>query len=395
MSGALVELKPSCMNKKCNTKLYYPANTSLFEFAWSKPTRFVGQNIEIYSGKGYGTVHKINLLDIEAHLLGAITVEYTAPAMRHKDESKIDHRYPDDSVFGKKGGKRGGKQRPSSKDDYDMPEHFCYYVQSYGHAVTEYAAIETAEGDILLHNSDYLEIADEISNPRSHSTDEIIVRCKTEKKLWRKSKNEQTYLVPLRFWFCEMIQAAVPLCNIDPNPSNNKFNLRIKTRDVHSSYYSSDGTIPRIADSNRELEASDLQVKVYADVYFVTEAEKEERKKRNLKYLFNQVQYNEPEQLAANTTATNAAHSLKLAFIGPIEEVLFVVQKEKWVIDKDFFNWSGENEDDPIKTISWKIGSAVQMSERSALWCRTLSFRHRHTNRQEQIIYSLNIRELR
>jgi hypothetical protein len=383
MSAALVELSPECMGKTANVRLYHPANTSMLQYACMKPTRYVLRNKCIYHGnQGFGMEHRIDLLNIPgADGLGALSIEYVVPAIRHRSEEKVECR-----------GNSSSSSKALAAKKANSNGHIVYYVQSAGHIISEEVYLQTATGQFLMHNYDWLEICDELMNPSSHSNDECVGRAKAEKTLWKNSRSKQRFLIQLHFWFCELVQCIVPLYLIDKNNKEcNKLDLVIKTASVDKVYYSSDGTVPRLMDSSVDLCKKDLEVRVFADLYNFTDAEKMDRKRNAVHdFLFHEIQYHHPKQIDLSEAKVPGECKLDWEdFHGPISGIYMVVSREQNIADKDYFNWSGEEGGDPIDEMEFRIGKEKDpyISKRSSLWYRTHAYRRRHTNQPNKHIY--------
>lgn len=239
--------------------------------------------------------------------------------------------------------------------------------------------------DVDREYGEWLEIQDELTAKPGKPTEELVGRYRKEKELWKASRRPQTRYCQLRFWFCEHVGKALPICAIH----RSHLSLHIKLRDLHDCYYSSDGSVPHLIDSQAELSPRDLKVQVFANVYYLSKYERDDMNEGpELEYLIRQGQHNGGQIISCPSSATNAAVIAKLPFQHPVTHIIFTIQPEQHVRQKDFFNWSGRNGEDPLAACKMTIGNRDRFSMREGKWFRLIEPLEHHTNLPKRHIYT-------
>lgn len=386
---------------------------SFFKSSYSRHTPFSKESVELHiNGQvGWGQTPEIPLNKC-GDLLGAIYLQYTIPGIRHKNNPIAFHGHQqpyqqhgyggDYSSYGKY--QRGGmhshgcaEQSASvckccgsdrsverSNPNMSMPQaDWAYYSNAFAHVATEYAQISVGHQSLNSQMGEFLEIYDELSGKAGKATHELVGRYFKEAHLWNASKKEQIRYCRLRFWFCEHIGMALPILAIH----HSAISLKVKIRPLRECFNTSDDSIPYLMNADRELNETDLKLKVFANVFYLSDEEREYINKNSHHFLITQNQFSS-DLVNKCLSSSQARFPHRLPFTHPITELFFTLQKESHRKRKDWFNWCGENGEDPIAKVQITINNHPRFSEREGRWFRMIEPLEHHSSLPKRHIYS-------
>lgn len=427
MTGALIECV--CKGPQDNLLTAEPT-VSFFQSSYAQYTPFSRESVELtVSGQIAFGQTMIVPLNKRGDLLGKIYLVFKLPGIRHKSEAcsrrKKNHYdgtdYSDTTAAGHGHGHHGKDHSSSSSSSsssstsssygsssYDcgssclksagadiltegtqstrtgtLPHKFVYWGNSIAHLIVDYVAFQIGGQDVDRQYGEWMECWDEFTMKPGKPTDELVGRYQSEYKLWKASRKCQTRYCPLRFFFCEHIGKALPILAI--HYSNVR--LQVRLRDLHECYYSNDGSIPYLIDANQELCPRDIKVQVFADVFYLGEEERDQFNEAEHEYLITQNQFNGGLCIASQSCMTNAPVLAKLPFQHPVLELIWTIQSEKHIKCKDFFNWAGENYEDPLVAFKLTINNHDRFQMREGAWFRLIEPLQSHTNIPKRHIY--------
>lgn len=409
MSGALYDVLAVGPQNKFLTD---EPVVSFFQTSYAQHTPFARESVELtVSGQvGFGQVMVVPL-NKRGDMVGKIYIVFTLPGIRHKSEPIQRHRkgkdwfvydtdessYADSSASrsvsssskrscstsSSGSGSASGSASSRSGGDH-LPAKFVYWGNSIAHLALDYVAFQIGGTDVCRHYGEWMEIWDEYTSKPGKPTNEMVGRYFKEKDLWKASRTRQTRYAPLRMFFCEHIGKSLPILAIH----HSNVRLQIRTRDLHDCYFSSDGSIPYLIDSQQELSARDLKVQVFANVYYLSEYERDDMNEDEHEYLITQVQYNGGQLISSCGSATNAPVMARLPFQHPVTEIIFTIQDEHHITHKDWFNYSGKNGEDPLESLRMTVNNHDRFSQREGKWFRLIEPLEHHTNIPRRHIYS-------
>ena len=398
MTGCLCEInRTEEEQRESDICLYEEADCSMFVNGYQRPFRFMHQNVALqYEGTaefGQSVFVPLNLK--RAHALSKMTCAFTLPALRHPSEKVYRNGQNCSNVFDNSEASHcvveDDKSMSSNKRIHhnSLPERYAFWVNAIGHVLIKKVILKVNDIPIITHCGEYMEILDELTTSVGKNTDEIIGRHHTLRKLWLKSKLKQVRYVPIRMFFCESIEQSLMIFAIDETKS--KLTLEIQIRDLKGCYYASNGKTPCLRKVDKQLCSKDIELTVYADIYYLIEDELKIKYESGHKYLISQVHSNGDGQLIKNASSKlNIPHLLSLPFAGrPISEIHCIIQPECHVYKNDWFNWSGLCKDDPLQRAFVNIGGNTHMSEREGKWLRTMVPMKHHRNVPGKHIYSI------
>lgn len=387
MSGAVLDVVAKGPQDKFLTD---QPTVSFFQTSYAQHTPFSRESVELQvSGQVAFGQTMIVPLNKRGDMLGKVYIVFRLPGIRHKSEPMVRRKRPycaeyDDWDCSSTSTASSSTGSSSSSSRGTMPHKFVYWGNSIAYLALEFVSFQIGGQDVCKHFGEWLEINDEYTSKPGKPTDELVGRFRKEKDLWKASRRPQIRYAPLRFFFCEQVGKALPILAI--HYSNVR--LQIKTRDLHDCYYSSDGSIPYLIDSNQELCPRDLKVSVFANVYYLSEYERDEINDDEHEYLIQQVQYNGGQVIGNSCTAMNAPVTAKLPFQHPVIEIILTIQDERHQLNKDWFNYSGRCNEDPLASMKMTVNNHDRFCMREGKWFRLIEPLEHHTNIPRKHIYS-------
>lgn len=381
---------------------------SFFTTSFSQCTKYAKQLTVLQT---YGTVSFGESLLVPLNkndMIGRVYVIYTIPGIRHhsehvrKYEGSSHYKFSDDSCSGssssssssssdrdhhrrKKGHSSSSSSSSSSSESqvFDPKKPYVTWADSFAHVATSSLELQVAGIPVNTHSGEYLETMDQYTTKPGASTDETVGRYKREQDLWRASRRPQRRVVRARFHFCENIGKALPVFAI----RKSTVRIVLKIRPLEECYFSSDNTVPHLIDVDAELRPSDIKVEVAANVYYLTKPERAQIYGEDHSHLMYQVQ-EMCVPLKNEDRSANLPIAVKLNFKHPITELFYVIQRDRHLFEKDWFNYSGENNEDPLEKVKLTINDKDLFPLWSGKWFRTIEPMECHTNIPKKHIYS-------
>ena len=214
-----------------------------------------------------------------------------------------------------------------------------YWVNDIGHAMIEYVSIEIGEKEIDKHTGEWLNIWGELTTPLNQRAgyDQMVGHFNVYPPA--DMSGQTLHLsVPLRFWFCTRIGAALPLIALQSSPvrliiklrpfSDLVWNETINTDIVGGATCSSAG-IP-----STPVAPSRLQL--YGDYVFLDKEHQRVYSTQKHAYLIEQLQISPPQSVPSRQSIVN----MDLNFNNSVKEFIWVVQQERMPAAREWFNFS-------------------------------------------------------
>lgn len=333
-------------------------------------------------------------------MIGRVYVLYTIPGIRHHKERVEKYEESDTYKFcdysdsssdhhdrrGKHGKHDSSSSSSSSSSTLEMPKDrpFVMWNDAIAHVITESISLQVAGVSVNTHSGEYLEAMDQYHTKPGAPTDETVGRYKNDGRLWAASRRPQTRVVRLRFHFCENIGKALPVFAI----RKSSVRLQLKMRCLEECYFSSDGTVPHLINIDAQVRPSDIKVDVAANVYHLTKAERAQIYGEDHAQLMHQVQ-EMTIPLKNELRSANLPIAVKLDYKHPVTELFWVIQKDDHLATKDWFNYAGNDNEDPLEKVKLTIGGKDLFPLWKGKWFRTIEPLECHTNIPKKHIYSL------
>jgi hypothetical protein len=257
---------------------------------------------------------------------------------------------------------------------------FAGWTNSIGHAIIDYIDIIIGDQLISRHYGLYMEIWNELTTSTSNvSANQLLIGKYTHLKgLETNSLRETRYEVPLQFWFCNHIGAALPLLNLQFHSV--KIHINLKTFDECIVY---DGITP----PNR---VSIVSGEILAEYIYIDDSERLKLLGKTHSYLITQVQSINGESI---NLLSGGLHKSLLDFNHPCNELLFVMRENENELNNDWFNYAKRNVTvstpvEPLITRAKLILDGNEFTEYLSEYTLRVSNSSRyHTNTTDKHIY--------
>lgn len=207
---------------------------------------------------------------------------------------------------------------------------FAGWTNSIGHAIIDYIDIIIGDQVISRHYGLYMEIWNELTTNTSNvSANQLLIGKYTHLKgLETNALIESRYEIPLQFWFCTHIGAALPLLNLQHHSVKLLINLnRFEECIVY------DGITP-------PTPVNIVSGEILAEYIYIDDSERLKLLGKSHSYLINQVQSINGESI---NILSGGLHKSLLDFNHPCNELLFVLREHDNELNNDWFNYAKRN----------------------------------------------------
>lgn len=205
---------------------------------------------------------------------------------------------------------------------------YAGWTNSVGHVIIDYIDIYIGGHIVDRHYGLFLEIWFELTTQNSinSNVDAMIGKVEQPALLETNALTENTYCVPLRYWFCSDISLALPLVNL----MFHKVQLKIKLNEFQNCIVY-DGTSP----------PNTVNIKnpsILTEYIFIDDSEKIKIINNEQTYLITQIQNQDVESIESQNV-----YKSKLDFNHPCSELLFVLREHASEMNNDWFNFAQRN----------------------------------------------------
>lgn len=259
-----------------------------------------------------------------------------------------------------------------------------YWVNDIGHAMIEYVSIEIGEKEIDKHTGEWLNIWGELTTPLNLRAgyDQMVGHYNVYPPT--DMSGQTTHIsVPLRFWFCSRLGAALPLIALQSHPVRLIIKLRpfadLVWNDSINSEVLAGASCSSAGIPSAPVSPSRLQL--YGDYVFLDEKQQRLYSTQTHAYLIEQLQISPVQSVPARQTITN----IELNFNNSVKEFLWVVQQERAQGAREWFNYAnrliGETglTSDLLDSGILRLSGQDRFDRRSARYFRLTQPYQRHT----------------
>lgn len=210
-----------------------------------------------------------------------------------------------------------------------IPNYKFAWVDRIGHSIIEYVQVSIGGEIIDKHYGEWINILYELIGDVNYETKylKMIGNIPELTTFDRTSKPKTTIMVPLYFWFCRFNGLALPLVALQYNDVM----ISVKLRKFSECSYIESNSEGAILDDLYEDLNKQITMNLLVDYIYLDTLERRKFAQSAHEYLIDIIQYNEDE--------TNLdEHSVRLDFTNTSKEVIFVTQKESFVVNEDGSN---------------------------------------------------------
>jgi len=206
----------------------------------------------------------------------------------------------------------------------------AYWVNDIGHAMIEEISIEIKDIEIDKHTGEWLHIWSELTTPldKRSGFNEMIGHWEVfppPPSVFDPSAPIHLS-IPLRFWFCNSIGAALPLISL----SRSTVRIHIKLRAFNDLWWAPPGECPT------RTPIAPSRIQLFGDFVFLDKEQQSVFKTLKHAYLIDQLQITPPETVAIGINRSNIA----LHFNHCCKEFIWVIQQERIQAAREWFNYS-------------------------------------------------------
>jgi hypothetical protein len=325
--------------------------------------------------------------------LSKLTIESTVPSIRHPSE-KCLLKY---EVC-----EKGCRDKSKCEHAFKLKEP-AYWVNTLGNYCPKRASVHARDKCPMRSTWYQQEITDDLSVPRMQNTDEEVARHYTEidQIEWSRSGAHLTVTCTILFPPFQQVPLGLPL----PLFYNTPLSLHLDFPKLADCYFSNDGKVPKLLYEDRNLQASDLRVRVYAEILQSHDPRMclaSESIHRPITYAWPYFENHTGLMDVHGCKDERGLSTIEIPVRNELLEILwFVVPQRATALKiadhsrtqflpmdptRNPFNWRGHGGEDAIQQAELSVNHQVVVSLRDAKYFRSNSHRV-HLNKPKNYVY--------
>lgn len=255
---------------------------------------------------------------------------------------------------------------------------YAGWTNSIGHALIDYIELDIGGVTIQKHYGLFLELENELKQVRS-SADKMIGKYLQMRTLQNNAISQTTYIIPLRFWFCEELSSSLPIIGLRFCP----IKLRIQTKKFEECIVY-DGTTP-------PNPVNFVSGNILSEYIFVEDNLREKFINQPHQYLIQGCLLNNDNPVTIENSTVHT--KIDLNFSGLCSELIFVLREIESENNNDWFNFSNRNITlgQPLIPLLSKAKLIIDGSDRTELQDQLIlslvNSNRYHTNTTDKGIY--------
>jgi hypothetical protein len=263
-----------------------------------------------------------------------------------------------------------------------------FWVNDIGHAIIKDVSIEIGEKEIDKHTGEWLNIWGELTTPagKRDGYNDMIGHWDIYPPSSTIATQPLQLSIPLRFWFCNTIGAALPLIALQAHPVR----IIMHLRPFRELWWSQDmendcGTcVPLLFDP-----VSPTRIQLFGDYIFLDKEERQRFAAAEHEYLIEQLQISPPQSVPIGATHANCS----LMFNHACKEFIWVVQRDVMQCANEWFNYSSDYYSPPatgqdlLESAILRLDGYDRFYRRNALYFRRTQAYQYHSNVPDNFIY--------
>lgn len=207
-----------------------------------------------------------------------------------------------------------------------------FWVNDIGHALIENISVEIGDKEIDKHTGAWLQIWTELTTP-AEKRDGFNAMIGHYDAYPPAAPTPLLLTIPLRFWFCTTIGAALPLIALQAHPVR----LIIHLRRFQDLWWSSEiATAISIGPCPQIPPVSPTRLQLFGDYVFLDKDERHRFAAAEHEYLIKQLQYTPPQSIPVNVSTAN----VDIAFNHCCTEFIWTIQQDRIAASHEWFNFS-------------------------------------------------------
>jgi hypothetical protein len=274
-------------------------------------------------------------------------------------------------------------------NNYVAPPITYYWTNDIAHALIEDISIEIGDKEIDKQTGEWLQVWSLLSTPaeKRAGLDEMIGHW----NVYPPAGNPTALrlAIPLRFWFCNSIGAALPLIALQAHPVRIIIHLR-KFQDL---WWSIEVPPPPGFPCPTTQPVAPTRIQLYGDYVFLDKEERQRFAASEHEYLITQVQYTPRQSVPMNVSTAN----IPLVFNHCCKEFIWLVQQDRMAGAREWFNYSnalrsnggelGKVSADLLDSAILRLDGYERFQRRNAQYFRMTQPYQYHTNIPDEYVY--------
>jgi len=287
------------------------------------------------------------------------------------------------------------------------------YCDSIGHALVRQADIRIGGQTVETINGDYLDIYEDMFTPQSQSLaiQEMVGRTYIRTGLgpasnvvYRTNNGfdavgafPRTFLIPLRFWFTQDPNLAIPLSAL----KYQEVELNIDFENIERLVVSNDVSISDFLNSTAQLGGTPLKIEsasLLVDYVFITDEEVSYFQNNSLDYVITQIQGVETI-VPGDQNFTQLPKQIRTYFNNPVKEFYMIVQEtvnrqpnpqSASTLTNNYFNYKSSTNLDNLNSFELLFNGEPRIPREVAdgFYLRTVQPLQSHTKTPKRFIYN-------
>jgi hypothetical protein len=261
---------------------------------------------------------------------------------------------------------------------------YACWTNSIGHAIIDYIDLEIGNKRIDRHYGLFMEIWEELTG-KNQNENLMIGKTSSSSALAANAETESVYEVPLRFFFCNHLWAALPLLCMQYH----QVKIIIKLKEF-SECVSYDGTVqPTPVSINSSY--------ILTEYVYIDETEKIRYKSSKKRLIITQCQTT--DNLGEGYNPAGGVFRIDIPFNHPVKELLWVFIEDESVNNNDWFNFSYRNNvpftkvRGLMKNCKLTVEGKEMCEQKNEVIYRYVNTERYHTNRTDRYIYCISFCE--
>jgi hypothetical protein len=253
-------------------------------------------------------------------------------------------------------------------------------------------SIEIGEKEIDKHTGEWLHIWDELTVPPGlrDGYNEMVGHWDVYPPLEYDANQTLQLSIPLRFWFCKNIGAAIPLVALQAHPVR----IIVHLRPFDQLWWSPSVLPPAPGQPCPSIDpVAPSRIQLFGDYIFLETEDRRRLASHEHEYLIDQLQIGQSQTIPAGAKQVN----VPLYFNHCCKEFIWVVQQTRMQSAREWFNYSsalqsngGEPNvipDDLLSTALLRLDGIDRFYRRNARYFRITEPYQHHTNVPNDYIY--------
>jgi hypothetical protein len=209
-----------------------------------------------------------------------------------------------------------------------------YWVNDIGYTLIHDISVEIGEKEIDKHTGEWLNIWGELTVPKNQRDgyNEMVGHWNVYPPAGNDATTPLSLTIPLRFWFCNTIGAALPLIALQAHPVR----IIMHLRPFQELWWSSDIPVSPDQPCPTIAPVSITRFQMFGDYIYLDNDERRKFAAAEHEYLIDQLQMAPIQSIPAGITTL----SVPLYFNHCCKEFIWVIQESRMKAAREWFNYS-------------------------------------------------------